>query len=92
MGEVSLTGFIAIPADERARLLPLLDAHIRLTRAEDGCLAFDVTETAPGSGLFAVSERFRDAAAFDVHQRRAATSPWGAASRHLVRDYRKTEG
>ena len=91
MGEVVLTGFIAIPADERATLLPLLDAHIRLTRAEDGCLAFDVAETAPGSGRFAVAERFRDAAAFDAHQRRTAASPWGAASRHLVREYRRTE-
>ena len=45
MDPVSLTGFIVIPAAERARLLPLLDAHIRLTHAEPGCLAFSVTET-----------------------------------------------
>ncbi len=92
MGNVTLTGFIHIPPAERAMLLPLLEAHVRLTRAEPGCLAFDVTETAPGSGRFAVAERFRDRAAFDAHQRRAAASAWGAASRHLARDYRTDEG
>ena len=88
MGEVTLTGFIDIPDAERGRLLPLLDAHVLLTRAEPGCLAFSVTEAAPGSGRFAVAERFRDRAAFAAHQRRAAASPWGAATRHLPRDYR----
>ncbi len=91
MGEVTLTGFIEIPAGERAALLPLLDEHIRLTRAEPGCLAFDVTETAPNSGRFAVAERFRDNAAFDAHQARASASPWGAASRHLSRDFHRSE-
>ena len=57
MGEIILTGFIEIPAPERAALLPLLDDHVRLTRAEPGCLAFEVAETAPGSGRFAVAER-----------------------------------
>lgn len=87
MSSVALTGYIVIPAAERARLLPLLDGHVRLTRAEPGCLAFSVSETVPGSGRFAVAERFRDRAAFDAHQRRAAASAWGAATRHLVREY-----
>jgi quinol monooxygenase YgiN len=85
--EITLTGFIEIPAGDRARLLPLLVEHIRLTRAEPGCLAFHVTETEPGSGRFAVAERFRDRATFDAHQARSSASPWGLASRHLKRDY-----
>jgi quinol monooxygenase YgiN len=88
LGEVTLTGCIDIPEAERQHLLPLLAEHVRLTRAEPGCLAFEVAETAPGSGRFAVAERFRDRAAFDAHQRRTAASAWGAASRHLARDYR----
>ena len=39
MGEVARTGCIDIPAGEHATLLPLLDAHVLPTRAEDGCLA-----------------------------------------------------
>jgi quinol monooxygenase YgiN len=85
--EVTLTGFLDVPADRRLALLPLLAEHVRLTRAEPGCLAFEVTETAPGSGRFAVTERFADRAAFQAHQRRAAASPWGEATRGFRRDY-----
>ena len=91
MGEVTLTGFIEIPAGERPALLPLLSEHIRLTRAEPGCLDFQVSESTERPGWLAVSERFRDAAAFEAHQARATASPWGAATRHLRRDYRRTD-
>jgi hypothetical protein len=37
-GEVTLTGWIEIPAPERAAILPLLAEHVRLTREEPGCL------------------------------------------------------
>ena len=88
---VTLTGFIEIPVPERARILPLLAEHVRLTRAEPGCLAFEVTESDERRGWLAVAERFRDAAAFEAHQARAAASEWGAATRHLRRDYRISE-
>ncbi len=86
MGEVALIGWITIPPEAEPRLLPLLDEHVRLTRDEPGCLAFSVTRA--GEGRFEVAERFRDRAAFAAHQRRAAASAWGAATRHLQRDYR----
>ena len=38
--ELTLTGWLTIPAAEQDRLLPLLAEHIGLTRAEPGCLAF----------------------------------------------------
>jgi quinol monooxygenase YgiN len=88
MAEVALTGWIAIPPEEEARLLPLLAEHIRLTRAEPGCFAFSVTRDPAAPGRFAVAERFRDAAALDDHRNRAAASAWGEASRHLAREYR----
>jgi quinol monooxygenase YgiN len=87
-GEVVLTGWIAVTPDELARLRPLLDAHVRLTRAEPGCLAFAVI---PGDGRLDVAERFRDRAAFEAHQTRTAASAWGAATRHLARHYRIEE-
>jgi quinol monooxygenase YgiN len=92
MTEVTLTGWIAIPAGEQDRVLPLLDEHVRLTRAEPGCLAFAVTRTPEHPERFAVAERFRDREAFDAHQRRSAASPWGAATRHLRRNYRIEDG
>ena len=92
LGEVVLTGWIEIPASERARLAPLLAGHVRLTRAEPGCLAFAVTESPDDPERFEVAERFSDRAAFDAHQTRTAGSRWGAASRHLRRHYRIDEG
>ena len=68
MPGVRLTGWIAIPPGERARLRPLLDDHVRLTLAEPGCLAFAVTESPDDAGRLDVAERFRDRAAFDAHQ------------------------
>jgi len=87
-GEVGLNGWIAIPPAEQDRILPLLVEHIRLTRAEPGCLAFAVTPSPDDRGRFVVAERFRDRAAFEAHQRRAAASAWGDATRHLERNYR----
>jgi quinol monooxygenase YgiN len=88
---VSLHGWIAVPAADLPDLLPLLDEHVRLTRAEPGCLAFAVTPDPADPGRLDVAERFRDRAAFDAHQARTAASPWGAATRHLVRHYRIEE-
>jgi quinol monooxygenase YgiN len=90
-GEVTLTGWIEIPAPERAAILPLLAEHVRLTREEPGCLAFTVTETADRPDHFAVAERFRDRAAFEAHQVRSADSAWGIATRHLRRHYQVVE-
>lgn len=90
-GAVTLEGWIAVAPDELARLRPLLDEHVRLTRAEPGCLAFSVMPNAGDPLRLDVAERFRDRAAFDAHRARTAASPWGAATRHLVRRYRIEE-
>ena len=68
------------------RHLPL---HLRLTRAEPGCLAFDVRPTADPL-VWRVEERFRDRAAFDAHQRRTRASDWGAATAGIERRYQIT--
>ena len=90
-GAVSLHGWISVPPDELAALRPLLEEHVRLTRAEPGCLAFSVMPNPGDPGRLDVSERFRDRAAFEAHQARTAASPWGEATRHLVRQYRIEE-
>jgi quinol monooxygenase YgiN len=90
-GTISLHGWISVSPDELPRLRPLLDEHVRLTRAEPGCLAFSVMPHPGDPGRLDVAERFRDRAAFDAHQARTAASAWGAATRHLVRHYRIEE-
>ncbi len=85
----------------RGRLICLTDAeaqavrahlgeHIRLTRAEAGCLSFDVTQ-ADDPLIWEVAEAFRDRVAFDAHQARTRESVWFAATRGILRDFRVEE-
>lgn len=87
MGEVRLAGEL-ICADE-AQLEAVrqhLPRHIELTRAEVGCLEFDVQQT-DDPMVWTVRERFTDEAAFRRHQRRVADSEWGSATAGIERRY-----
>lgn len=64
--------------------------HIRLTRAEPGCLTFDVAPT-DDPMVWEVMESFRDRATFDAHQARTRQSAWFAATRTALRDFRVEE-
>ncbi|MDO5668594.1 MAG: antibiotic biosynthesis monooxygenase [Corynebacterium sp.] len=63
-----------------------LPRHVELTRAEPGCLDFEVWPV-PGQPVWTVHERFADGAAFGAHQRRVAESEWGQATRGIERRY-----
>ncbi|WP_367118301.1 GNAT family N-acetyltransferase [uncultured Microbacterium sp.] len=85
--EVTLTGELRCAhAAEVERVHAHLAEHIALTRAEPGCLSFDVAPT-ESEGVWRVSERFVDEAAFDAHQRRVATSTWGRETAGIERSY-----
>ncbi len=87
-GGVVLAGrLICRTPEERAAVRAHLPEHLGLTRAEPGCLSFDVDEDAARPGEWIVSERFADRAAFEAHQARAAASAWGAATAGILRDY-----
>jgi quinol monooxygenase YgiN len=82
-----LDGFLLVPPDRLAAVMAALPAHIALTRAEPGCLAFSVEPDATVPGRFIVAEIFTDQPSFDAHQRRVAQSDWGRVTQDLVRDY-----
>ncbi len=92
MTVITLSGFLICrsmdEADRAARLLP---DHLRLTRAEPGCLRFDVVRSMADPLRFAVFETFTDRAAFEAHQARTRDSIWWQATRHIPRDYRIEE-
>lgn len=67
-----------------------LPEHIRLTRAEPGCLVFDVSQT-DDPMVWEVMEAFRDRASFDAHQARTRDSAWFAATRGILRDFKMEE-
>ncbi|TJZ94100.1 GNAT family N-acetyltransferase [Paracoccus gahaiensis] len=70
--------------------LDLLPDHRALSRAEPGCLRFDV-EQSEDPMVWTLTELFADDAAFAAHQTRTTASPWGQASRALTRDFHRHE-
>ena len=89
---VHLSGRLLCASAEEADVVRRhLPEHLRLTRAERGCLAFEVTPT-DDPLTWRVEEQFVDRAAFDAHQRRTRASPWGAATAAIRRAYDVTEG
>lgn len=87
MRMISLTGTIRFPSAGLEKVRTALEDHIALTLQDPGCLSFNVTESPEIPGMFHVSERFVDQAAFDHHQHRAGNSPWAVASKDGIRDY-----
>jgi len=87
MPDVHLTGqLICRSADEDALVRDYLPRHIALTRAEPGCVAFDVAPSAT-PWVWDVAEQFRDEASFRAHQQRVAASEWGTRTAGIERRY-----
>lgn len=84
---VKLTGrLICSSIDHRQAIKAHLPEHVRLSRAEPGCIFFAVTPSADAA-VWQVEERFVDRAAFDAHQRRTQNSAWGQATAGIAREY-----
>lgn len=85
--EVTLTGrLVCAHAAEADIVRAHLPQHVELTRAEAGCISFDVRQT-DDPLIWHVDERFDDDSAFAAHQRRVATSEWGRATAGIERRY-----
>lgn len=87
MSIVHLTGQLVCRDTAEARTVAEhLPRHIELTRAEPGCLSFDVTSTNDPL-VWEVEERFEDEVVFRAHQARVAASDWGHATAGIERRY-----
>lgn len=87
MSIVRLSGhLVCVNAAQAEIVRGNLERHLTATRAEPGCLSFDVTGTGD-SLVWQVEERFADAAAFTAHQQRVANSEWGRATAGIERRY-----
>lgn len=90
---VYLTGHLDVPADRLEQVRQALPQHIALTRAEAGCVSFEVIEDNTVTGRFNVSEVFENRAAFDAHQARTKASEWFRVTQGIPRHYTiTTEG
>ncbi|MEX0287088.1 MAG: putative quinol monooxygenase [Paracoccaceae bacterium] len=86
-GKVYLRGYITVPAGRLEQVRAAVPKHIALTRAEPGCLSFEVDEDADIAGRFNVSETFENQAAFDAHQERTKASSWFEVTEGIPREY-----
>lgn len=87
MSIVHLTGQLICRDAAEARIVTeQLPRHIELTRAEPGCLSFQVTPTTDPL-VWDVEERFEDEVVFRAHQARVAASDWGRATAGIERRY-----
>lgn len=83
-----LTGrLICTDEQDIATLRAHLAEHTRLSRAEPGCLSFEVRQTEDPL-IWTVEEAFVDQTALEAHQARTRASAWFAATGHIRRDYR----
>lgn len=87
MAKVILKGFIIIAPKRSAEILTALDEHIKLTKAEQGCLVFQITPDSEREDKYWVYEEFVDKDAFDAHQARVRSSAWGVVSADVERHY-----
>ncbi|MEZ5887404.1 MAG: antibiotic biosynthesis monooxygenase [Paracoccaceae bacterium] len=93
MSQVTLSGFLLCRSLEEAdRISHLLPDHIRLTRAEPGCILFEVIRSMADPARFAVREIFASRADLEAHTARVKASDWGRATKGIPRDYVLTIG
>jgi quinol monooxygenase YgiN len=81
---VEITALISAAVGREQELRERLQEVVGLTRAEPGCLVFEVFERLDKPGQFILWERFADREAFDEHVRAPYTVEYfksGAAAR-----------
>ncbi len=88
---IRLRGQLICMSDtEAGAVRACVGGHIAASRAEPGCLTFDIT---PGDDpmVWEVMESFRTRADFDAHQVRTRASPWFDATRSILRNFQVEE-
>ena len=88
---IILKGYIEIPIAELETVTAALEVHKKLTRAEPGCLKFNIRPDRDILGRYTVYEKFASQDAFDAHQERVKASEWGRISANVERHYEIAE-
>ena len=84
---IRLTGTLTCASPDDLKIVETyLPDHIRLSRAEPGCIAFNVTQTVDPL-VWVLDETYTDRTAFEAHQTRNRASVWWAMSQKIIRDF-----
>ncbi len=85
---IRLTGQLICQTMQQAETVAQhLPDHIRLSRAEVGCISFNVQPT-DNPLVWQVDETFTDQAAFDLHQQRTRASAWWTVTAAITREFK----
>jgi len=87
MEKVILNGHIIVPDSDITAVQAELPTHIELTKQENGCLIFNVTQDKHNANRFDVYEEFIDKQSFSAHQSRVKSSKWGSVTLNVERHY-----
>jgi len=91
MSKVILEGYVIASDSNLSAIKRELSNHIQLTRQEEGCLVFEVTQDNKNVNRFNVYEEFISQDAFEAHQRRLSSSEWGKVSSNLEKHYKTSD-
>ncbi len=80
---VILAGTVRFATDTLPSARPRMIEMMRLSRAEDGCIAYAYSEDVAEPGLVHVFEVWRDQAAFDAHHATPHFLEWRASREAL---------
>ena len=90
MLKIKLAGYILVPSDDLELVKAELINHITLTRQEEGCIVFEVSQDIENLNKFFVYEEFTSQRTFELHQARVKNSKWGDLSKNAERHYEIT--
>jgi len=91
LSKIILEGYVLVAESDLAVVKRELVNHIQLTRQEEGCLVFEVSQDTENMNRFNVYEEFTSQEAFELHQQRLSSTEWGKVSSKLEKYY-KTRG
>ncbi|WBU65028.1 putative quinol monooxygenase [Paracoccus aerodenitrificans] len=91
-GQIALSGqLICANGEELLTVLEHLPAHIAASRAELGCLYFDIVQTEDPL-IWQVEELFADLDAVKAHKTRITESTWAEKTAGIARDIHRIDG
>ncbi len=88
MSKVILEGYVLVSDSDLSAVKNELANHIQLTRKEEGCLVFEVSQDNKNMNRFNVYEEFASKDAFKLHQQRLSGTEWGKVSSRLEKHYK----
>ncbi|MBV7420095.1 MULTISPECIES: putative quinol monooxygenase [Comamonas] len=74
-----IVGTVRLPPENLERAKPVMEAMVKASRAEFGCLEYVYAEDLFVPGLIHVKERWTDQAALDAHFASAHIQAWRAS-------------